>query len=130
MYEARRWHPGDWIRLGFLLVFAVLVAAMIYYRFTTPPTVNGMGHYGWWFPLGGIWLFFGFFLFFGLLRRAFWGPRWWGGYHRGWYGYGWPGRENGAYHILRERYARGEITKDQYDEMMRDLYPQPQNPPR
>ena len=26
-----------------------------------------------------------------------------------------------AYYILRERYARGEITKDQLDQMMRDL---------
>ena len=71
-----------------------------------------------------------FFLFFGLLRFAFWGPRRWAYY--GHHGYGYSGRENEAYHILRERYARGEITKDQYDAMMRDLYQQPpqQTPPR
>jgi len=130
MYDERRWHPGHWIQLGFLLVFTVLVATMIYFQFTAAPTVNGMAHYGWGFPFGGIWIFFVFFLFFGLLRRAFWGPGWWGGYRRGWYGYGWHARANEAYHILRERYARGEITKDQYDAMMRDLGEHPQNPPR
>src|SRR5574341_1450171 len=26
-----------------------------------------------------------------------------------------------AYYILRERYARGEITKEQFEQMMRDL---------
>jgi uncharacterized membrane protein len=130
MYDERRWHPGDWIRLGFLMVFAVFVAAMIYARFTTGPVVNGTAHFGWWFPFGGIWIFFGFFLLFGLMRRAFWGPRWWGGYHDGGYGYGWRGRANAAYHILRERYARGEITKEQYDTMMRDLGQQPQDPLR
>ena len=64
------------------------------------------------------------------LRFAFWGPRRWAYY--GHHGYGYSGRENEAYHILRERYARGEITKDQYDAMMRDLYQQPpkQTPPR
>ena len=120
MVGVRRWHPGNWIGLGFLLVFAAFVGAMIYFRFTTPPMVNGMAHYGWWFPFGGIWLFLGFLLFFGVLRRAFWGPWWWGGYRRG--RWGWDGRrEDVAYHILRERYARGEITKEQYDAMMRDL---------
>ncbi|HYM39129.1 MAG TPA: SHOCT domain-containing protein [Thermoplasmata archaeon] len=125
MYDERRWHPGHWIRLGFLVIFAVFVVAMIYYMFTYAPGVAGTGPFVYWFPFGWIWIFFGFFLFFGLLRFAFWGPRW--GYYRH-YGYGY-GRENEAYHILRERYARGEITKDQYDAMMRDLYQQAQNPP-
>ncbi len=31
------------------------------------------------------------------------------------------GAPNRALEILQERYARGEITKDQYDEMRRDL---------
>jgi putative membrane protein len=29
--------------------------------------------------------------------------------------------ESSALRILRERYARGEITKEQYDQMRRDL---------
>ncbi len=130
MYNERRMHVGHWIRLGFLLVFAVFAAAMIYYMFVVLPTlpVGTVPMYPFW-GFGWIWVFFGFFLIFGLLRFAFWGPRWWGGYYRH-YGYGGYGRENDAYHILRERYARGEITKDQYDAMMRDLYQPPQAPPR
>lgn len=34
------------------------------------------------------------------------------------YGFGYGGRE---YRILRQRYARGEITKEQYDQMLKDL---------
>jgi uncharacterized membrane protein len=47
-----------------------------------------------------------------------WGSRWWGGrYGRPYWHY--PG--DGAKEILRQRYARGEIGKDQVDQMMRDL---------
>lgn len=130
MHDGRRWYPVDWIRLGFLLVFAVLVAAMIYARFTMPAYANGGAHFGWGFPFRGLWFLLAALLFFGLVRRAFWGPWWWrGGFGRGAYGCGWGGRADDAYHILRERYARGEITKDQYDAMMRDLG-QPPQPPR
>jgi len=65
------------------------------------------------FPFG----FFGFFWIFAVfwfIRWAFW-P---------WRGYG-PRRywrySDQAYYILRERYARGEITKEQFDQMTRDL---------
>lgn len=48
-----------------------------------------------------------------------WGWGWRGGYSRGyWRGQGYYG---GATEILRQRYAKGEITKDQFDQMMRDL---------
>ena len=61
-----------------------------------------------------------------LLTDAQWRRGGWG--WRG--GYGWHGRADEAFHILRERYARGEITKDQYEAMMRDLSRSPQDPPR
>lgn len=32
-----------------------------------------------------------------------------------------PGKEGAALTVLQERYARGEITRDQYEEMRRDL---------
>ena len=131
MYNERRWHAGHWIRLGFLVIFAAFVAAMIYFMLVVVPAAPAGTYprYAWW-GFGWIWIFVLFFLFFGLLRFAFWGPRRWAYY--GHHGYGYSGRENEAYHILRERYARGEITKDQYDAMMRDLYQQPpqQTPPR
>src|SRR5437867_1298543 len=62
---------------------------------------------------GNIFVFFLFFLFRGL----FWG---WGGW--GWRGYSmYGGYHDGAAEILRRRYASGEITKDQFDQMMRDI---------
>ncbi len=131
MYNERRWHVRHWIRLGVLLVFAVFVAALVYFMVVVLPTLPAgtATMYPFW-GFGWIWIFFLFFLVFGLMRFAFWGPRWWGGYYRR-YGYGPYGRENEAYHILRERYARGEITKEQYEAMMRDLYQPPQQaPPR
>ncbi|MDG6902652.1 MAG: SHOCT domain-containing protein [Nitrososphaerota archaeon] len=53
---------------------------------------------------------------FFIFRVAFWG--WgggWGWRRRYWYGYG------DAREILRQRYARGEITKEQFEQMSRDL---------
>jgi uncharacterized membrane protein len=35
--------------------------------------------------------------------------------YRGWY------PDDNAYQIIKERYAKGEITKEQFDQMMRDL---------
>lgn len=76
-------------------------------------TYYGAPFYGWWFfPFGSI--FFIIFVFF-VFRFVFWG---WGGW--GWrrgYGYSY----GDAREILRQRYAKGEITKDQFDQMMRDL---------
>lgn len=83
----------------------------------------GLGLYygpnsGWWFG----WPFFGFgwvlipifFLFFFGLRWFFWGGWGWG---PGWYGHYY----DPAMEALRERYARGEITKEQFDRLARDL---------
>jgi putative membrane protein len=68
------------------------------------------------FPFG--FLFFVLIAFF-VVRSLFWGWGWgWrgrGGYRGGW-GYGGDAKE-----ILRRRYARGEITKEQFDQMKKDL---------
>lgn len=77
------------------------------------------------FPFGFLIFFFVIFfvvrvLFWGLGRGSGWGWGWgWrGGYSRGyWGGYGY----EDATEILRQRYAKGEISKDQFDQMMRDL---------
>jgi putative membrane protein len=75
---------------------------------------------------GGPYFFFpfGFFIFifivFFAVRWIFWGWGW--GWRRGRYqgrwGYGYGGD---ATEILRLRYARGEITKEQFDQMKKDL---------
>ncbi|TLZ90987.1 MAG: hypothetical protein E6J98_08035 [Methanobacteriota archaeon] len=49
--------------------------------------------------------------------------RWWGGWGGGWGGYGrhyWRYGDD-AHAILRSRYARGEITGEQFEQMMGDL---------
>lgn len=62
-------------------------------------------HFGW---LGGIFLLL---LIFWIARWFFW-P--WG---RGWYRY----EHRSAESILRERYAKGDITKEQFPQMMSNL---------
>jgi len=78
------------------------------------------GPYGYYYPhpFFGFFFPFGFFIFIFILFFAF---RWlffpWRGryYGRWWY------HQGEAEEILRQRYAKGEITKDQFDQMMRDL---------
>jgi putative membrane protein len=69
------------------------------------------------FPFGFFFFPFGFLIFllflFFVFRFIFWGG-WWGGRRRYYY---W----SDAKEILRQRYARGEITKEQFDQMMRDI---------
>ncbi len=78
-------------------------------------TVGTAGPWPWWgffpwFPFVGIWIFFGFLFLFGAFRWSV-GP--WG------WGYGWDRDDSRA--ILRERYARGEITQEQFNRLRRDL---------
>jgi putative membrane protein len=100
----------SWIFLAFIAILGtVAIVSWFLYRPIAP-------YY--WFPFGGFFFaIFWLFIIFGLGRWLFWGGRW--GYHypRRYY---WR-RYDSAFDILRERYARGEITKDQYDQMMRDL---------
>ena len=69
---------------------------------------------GWWFffPFGFIFIFF---IIFAVSRMIFWPWGW--GWGRRYYSY----RSDDAHEILRQRYAKGEITKDQFDQMTRDL---------
>ena len=83
-----------------------------------------MGTYGY-YPRGFFFFPFGFLIFFFVIffvaRGLFWGWGWgWrGGYSRGyWHRQGYP---SDATEILRQRYAKGEITKDQFEQMMRDV---------
>ena len=109
-------HVFAWVvvALATLAVIAFL-ATMIFhpYAYGMPMGYYGYQYFGWgFFPFGFV-LFF-IFIFF-IFRFAFWG--WGGGWRRGYYRYGYGDSKE----ILRQRYARGEITKDQFDQMMRDL---------
>ena len=70
-------------------------------------------------PVGFGWVGAIFSIFF-LFWVVSWFFRPWGWGYRRRYGWRW-WRYDGASEILRERYARGEITKQQFEEMMRDL---------
>lgn len=108
--------PGSflrWVFVALLVLIGVSIAASLIafaFRGTWTP---------FFFPFYGFaWVFvFVFFLFF-------LGARWWGPW--GWYaGWHWYPAGDRAKAILRERYARGEIGKDQLDQMMRDLDQRP-----
>ena len=117
-------HPGRFFLWGFVAFLAVVgTIAAVSYIFR--PIAAGYP-FGWgFFPFGFFFAFFWIFAVFWFVRFLFWPSRW--GYrHRQW-GYGW-GYSDRAYYILRERYARGELTKDQYDQMVRDLQQHDQAP--
>ena len=110
---------------GILALFVAVVLAMFVGAILVHAFVPGFAGYRYgFFPFGFFFFPFGF-LFFVLIaallfRWVFW-PRPWGGYRQGYWNY-----QGDAYEILRERYAKGEITKEQFDQMMQDLQRSPQ----
>ena len=120
MMNETEWHrTRRWMTLG-VVAFLILIGvgiAISAVLFALRPAGTPVGFYP--FPFGFGWFFGLFFIFF-----IFWGLRWWawGAWgRRSWhYPYSY-GRRDSAHAILRERYARGEIGKDQYEQMMRDL---------
>jgi uncharacterized membrane protein len=115
VFTKRRGQAWALLAVGAVLV---LVGVALFSGFFLLPRLSpALGYY--FYPFGWLWLFFGFFLIFGLIRALLWPWRWGGHRRRYWYGYGY-GNDD-AYRILRERYARGEIAKDQLDQMTRDL---------
>ena len=76
-----------------------------------------------WWPWGGMWIFpivmFVIMLIFFFLFSRGWGcrPPWWGS--------GGPHKEGGdsdtALEILKKRYVKGEITKEEFDRMKKDI---------
>jgi putative membrane protein len=102
-----------WGIAGFLLLIGIAIVVSAILRATVGPA-SGFGGF-FFFPFG--FFFFLFFLFFIFGWFRWWGWGWWGwrGYPMSW------GDHDGAAEILRRRYARGEISKDQFDQMMRDI---------
>jgi uncharacterized membrane protein len=107
-------HVLRWIVVA-LVVLAVVWIALSTFFFTAGPVSESFPFYRpFFFPFGFLFGIFAIFIIFGILRWAFWG---WGWGYRGRY---WRHRDE-SYYILRRRYAKGEITKEQFDQMMRDL---------
>ena len=117
-YGEQRPHRGSpflWAVLAILVIAVIAFFAVLAFHGYPAGTMPYYGYpgYGWWFffPFG---IFFLFIVLFFVSRLIFW-PMGWGWRRRYWYGYG------DAHEILRQRYARGEITKEQFDQMKRDL---------
>ena len=96
----------------FVLIGVAVVVGELYPSAGAASTSGPMFGFGW------VWNVFGILFAIWIFSRIFgWG---WRGSRR--YRYrGWYPDDNNAYQIIRERYAKGEITKEQFDQMMRDL---------
>jgi putative membrane protein len=106
--------------VSIITIFATIGLVLYYY----PPAAPAGAVYPFYYPWFGARILFGLFFIFAIfwvLRWAFWGWGW--RYRRGYWGggYGYWRHRDSSYYILRERYAKGEISKEQYDQMMRDL---------
>ena len=109
-------HLFAWGIFALLAVIAASVAVSVF-LFTARPAPLASMYYPYPFPFP-----FPLFFIFGIFA-FFWIARWvifpWSG------GWGYRGRywryQDESYNIIRERYAKGEITKEQFDLMMRDL---------
>lgn len=123
-------YPGKRVSFKWFIVPVVVVVgiaatviglSMYFFRSSPPPYNYDSPYYG-----GFGWPFFGFgwifiplvfiLIFFGF-RWFFWGGCTWG---RGW-GY-YRQHYDPALQTLRERYARGDINKEQFDDMSRKLH--------
>ena len=67
--------------------------------------------FGWWAMLGGLWMlvFWG-----GLIALIVWGVHRLTGHNRA-------GAKGSPLDIARERYARGEISRDEFEQLRKDL---------
>lgn len=109
-----------WVFVALGVVALIAFVASFFFRGSPYGPMMSYSYYGgpffgwWFFPFGFV--FFIFFVFI-IFRFAFWGVGGWGWGRRYYYRYGY----GDAREILRQRYAKGEITKEQFDQMMRDL---------
>jgi putative membrane protein len=99
-----------WIGLGFLLIIfgGLWLVSRLRYPYNYGVPMFGLGP-----PFGIFGGFFVIIIIMFVFRVVFWGS--WMGYRRRYW------RGSRAEEILRERYARGEITKEQFDQMLHDL---------
>jgi putative membrane protein len=97
--------------IGIILVVGIAAAIFFFYG---PAAVGTYPYYGWW------WFPFPWFFIIPVIFLAFFAFRWifWGGWGGRWY---YQQYQDRALEILKERFARGEITKEQFEQIAKDL---------
>ncbi len=117
-YGPRRRRPRVWIFAAVALVAVAIVGVLLllYLNGFFGPTPYGAHAY---YPFFGgfILLFLIVWIGFFVLRVSFWTARTQGRYP----GYGQRRGPDPAVMVARQRYARGEITREQFDQIMTDL---------
>ena len=124
--EPRRWLLGGLAAMFVLIGLAAVISVIAPRVGPGPFMMNGSWAPWDWIP-GLVGLAIGVLIFVWVIRMAFWGiaraagPYYgpWG-YHRYYRHAAWLGVDP-ALEAARERYARGEISSDQYDRIVRDL---------
>ena len=111
------------IAAAVIAVVVILIAVFAYLSSTNPYGYGGYGGYGGMMGgFGGISMLFimpiGLIILV-IVGYAIWRGFGWGGDHYGHYSSS--GERENAMEILRQRYAKGEISKDQYEQMKRDI---------
>jgi putative membrane protein len=113
-----------WVAVGGVIaIIAIIVLVAIATSASAASSAGPFWYYGapvGGFPFGFFWLLpvLGFFFIFFVVRWFFWGWGWGGGWRNRSYYYNYHGD---AESILEARYARGEITKEQFEQMKRDI---------
>jgi len=107
---------GVWVVLGISLALIAVVAFLVIWQWESYSSAPDHRYFFW--PFGGILLvLLVVWVAFFVVRIAWWSSR-----SRRWQGRPLGGPYQGrAVMIARQRYARGEITREQYDQIMRDL---------
>ncbi|MDE1871478.1 MAG: hypothetical protein KGI06_04550 [Candidatus Micrarchaeota archaeon] len=106
-YDEKHW----FFKALFILGIIIFVGAVFFFAARSNPSFSAFS-FGWSWAWNIFWLLLFVWIIWCMVRWMF-GWRWYGGRH--WHGHG------HAKSIARRRYARGEISRKQYHEIIKDL---------